>query len=103
MVLKDVSHLLHIDNTTISPEETGKRVGLLAAAPKIFAPEEFNAGVMLLRLSESAINKMMCNLGIIPTFELIPAIQTESCQFLPQSQVIQPKFTHPMREGKEAS
>ena len=69
LVLKDVSHLLHIDNTTISPEETRKTVGLLAAAPEIFAPEEFNAGVMLLRPSELAFNEMMCNLGVIPTFE----------------------------------
>jgi hypothetical protein len=69
LVLKDVSHLLHIDNTTISPEETGKTVGLLAAAPEIFAPDKFNAGVMLLRPSESALNEMMCNLGVITTFE----------------------------------
>jgi len=69
LVLKDVSHLLHIDSTTISPEETGKMAGLLAAAPDIFAPDKFNAGVMILRPSESAFNEMMYNLGVIPTFE----------------------------------
>eukprot|EP00956_Cyclotella_meneghiniana_P011764 scaffold16528_cov79-Cyclotella_meneghiniana.AAC.3 len=54
LVIKDVSHLLHIDDN-----ETTKRVGLLAAAPDIFPPDKFNAGVMVLRPSKTVFDDMM--------------------------------------------
>ena len=54
LVIKDVSHLLHVDDN-----ETTKRVGLLAAAPDIFPPDKFNAGVMVLRPSKTVFDDMM--------------------------------------------
>mmetsp|Transcript_40633 Transcript_40633/g.85337 ORF Transcript_40633/g.85337 Transcript_40633/m.85337 type:complete len:436 (-) Transcript_40633:136-1443(-) len=60
LVVKDVSHLLHIDD---SPNgEIEKRKGLLAAAPDIFPPDKFNAGVMVLRPSIPVFDEMMSRL-----------------------------------------
>ncbi|KAL3767652.1 hypothetical protein ACHAW5_006890 [Stephanodiscus triporus] len=69
LVLKDVSHLLRIDDPITSSMETEKRVGLLAAAPDMFTPNKFNTGVMLLRPSASVFNEMMCSLGVFPTLK----------------------------------
>ena len=44
LVVKDVSHLLDIGE-----EDADDRKGLIAAAPDIFPPDKFNAGVMVLR------------------------------------------------------
>jgi glycogenin glucosyltransferase len=57
LVVKDVSHLLHVDSA-----KTSKRVGLLAAAPDIFPPDKFNAGVMVIRPSKSVFDDMMSRL-----------------------------------------
>lgn len=59
LVLKDVSHLLHL-----LPNETNgkKKVGLLAAVThKNCTLNKFNAGLMLLRPSSSIFNDMMCH------------------------------------------
>eukprot|EP00571_Detonula_confervacea_P017654 CAMPEP_0172312300 /NCGR_PEP_ID=MMETSP1058-20130122/17115_1 /TAXON_ID=83371 /ORGANISM="Detonula confervacea, Strain CCMP 353" /LENGTH=441 /DNA_ID=CAMNT_0013025711 /DNA_START=1 /DNA_END=1326 /DNA_ORIENTATION=+ len=75
LVMKDVSHLLHIDDPTISSnkgdhrgngETREKRVGLLAAAPDIFPPDKFNAGVMVIRPSKSVFEEMMSKLRNSP-------------------------------------
>lgn len=59
LVVKDVSHLLHVD-----AKESVKEAGLLAAAPDIFPPDKFNAGVMVLRPSKSVFDDMMSRLPI---------------------------------------
>ena len=56
LVVKDVGHLLRID------EGLEKRVGLLAAVPDIFPPDKFNAGVMVLRPSKAVFDEMMSRL-----------------------------------------
>ena len=69
LVLKDVSHLLYMDddNRIYSSITNGitmekKRVGLLAAVPhKHRTSNEFNTNVMLLRPSSSIFNDMMCH------------------------------------------
>ena len=69
LVVKDISHLLRIDDSTTSHTTTNsnsaakKRVGLLAAAPDIFqASDRFNAGVMVLRPSKTLFEQMMSRL-----------------------------------------
>ncbi|KAL3764879.1 hypothetical protein ACHAWO_006727 [Cyclotella atomus] len=57
LVTKDVSHLLHVDSS-----DTIKRFGLLAAAPDIFPPDKFNAGVLVLRPSRSVFDDMLSRL-----------------------------------------
>lgn len=57
LVVKDISSLLHIDKG-----ETCKRYGLLAAAPDIFPPDKFNAGVMVIRPSKLVFDDMMNHL-----------------------------------------
>ena len=60
LVVKDVSHLLDVDSDQASSEkECTKRAGLLAAAPDIFPPDKFNAGVMVIRPSKSIFEDMM--------------------------------------------
>jgi glycogenin glucosyltransferase len=72
LVLKDVSHLLcvdesdgkdgnRVDQTKITQENRLQR-GLLAAAPDIFPPDKFNAGVMVLRPSKEVFLDMMSRL-----------------------------------------
>lgn len=75
LAVKDVGHLLYIDESTKSSagsdDDTGdatagklseKRVGLLAAAPDIFPPDKFNAGVMVIRPSKTIFEEMMSRL-----------------------------------------
>ena len=64
LVVKDVSHLLSIDesdgnNADNTDQTTTHRRGLLAAAPDIFPPDKFNAGVMVLRPSKEVFLDMM--------------------------------------------
>ena len=65
LVVKDVSHLLQVDKATNSEScsdgqiQKQLRTGLLAAAPDIFPPDKFNAGVMVLRPSKSLFQDMM--------------------------------------------
>ncbi|KAL3803174.1 hypothetical protein HJC23_003449 [Cyclotella cryptica] len=70
LVVKDISHLLHIDTTASKSDkstETTKRFGLLAAAPDIFPPDKFNAGVMVIRPSKSIFDDMMSRLPFCDT------------------------------------
>jgi len=65
LVLKDVSHLLCIDEEDGGQTTTtnaNKRYGLLAAAPDIFPPDKFNAGVMVLRPSKDVFDDMISRL-----------------------------------------
>ncbi|KAL7536814.1 hypothetical protein ACHAWF_005573 [Thalassiosira exigua] len=67
LVTKDVGHLLHIDDATHAASGgeclgNDTRTGLLAAAPDIFPPDKFNAGVMVLRPSKSVFREMMSRL-----------------------------------------
>ncbi|KAL7426998.1 hypothetical protein ACHAXH_002112 [Discostella pseudostelligera] len=65
LVVKDVSPLLHIDESPTSRTNNtadAKRMGLLAAAPDIFPPDRFNAGVMVLRPSKLVFDQMMSRL-----------------------------------------
>jgi glycogenin glucosyltransferase len=68
LVLKDISHLLSIDDdedggqTTTTTTHANKRRGLLAAAPDIFPPDKFNAGVMVLRPSKDVFDDMISRL-----------------------------------------
>jgi glycogenin glucosyltransferase len=57
LVVQDVSHLLQVDSS-----DTIKRFGLLAAAPDIFPPDKFNAGVLVLRPSRSVFDDMISRL-----------------------------------------
>ncbi|KAL7541456.1 hypothetical protein ACHAXR_010953 [Thalassiosira sp. AJA248-18] len=64
LVVKDVGHLLRVDEDD-NGDDAGndstreKRVGLLAAAPDIFPPDKFNAGVMVIRPSKAVFEDMM--------------------------------------------
>lgn len=51
LVKRDIRHLLKIDSMA--------KKGLLAAAPDIFPPDKFNAGVMLIRPSPDIFDDMM--------------------------------------------
>jgi len=66
LVTKDVSHLLEIGDKSVKPSKDGKTLekqyGLLAAAPDIFPPDKFNAGVIVLRPSKKVFEKMMLSL-----------------------------------------
>ena len=64
LVVKDVGHLLNIDEPKTGTGDVmpTKRKGLLAAAPDIFPPDKFNAGVMVLRPSKSVFEEMMSRL-----------------------------------------
>ena len=62
LVVKDISNLLHIDIGEVSKEH-----GLLAAAPDIFPPDKFNAGVMVIRPSKLVFDDMMNNLPSTPS------------------------------------
>ena len=63
LVIKDIGQLLHIDEAPISPYNfSTRRVGLLAAAPDIFPPDRFNAGVMVLRPSKTVFQQMISRL-----------------------------------------
>lgn len=62
LVLQDVSHLLHVDTTASRQMSERKRLGLLAAAPDIFPPDKFNAGVMVIRPSKAVFDDMMSRL-----------------------------------------
>jgi glycogenin glucosyltransferase len=73
LVVKDVSHLLRVDSTAMDTmtnknnSQVAQRSGLLAAAPDIFPPDKFNAGVMVLRPSKAVFNDMMARLpGVSP-------------------------------------
>jgi len=65
LVLKDISHLLSLsegDQTLPTTTHGNKRRGLLAAAPDIFPPDKFNAGVMVLRPSKDVFDDMISRL-----------------------------------------
>ena len=66
LVLKDISHLLCIDEEdgeqTATTTHAKKRRGLLAAAPDIFPSDKFNAGVMVLRPSKDVFDDMISRL-----------------------------------------
>eukprot|EP00985_Skeletonema_marinoi_P020591 scaffold12293_cov120-Skeletonema_marinoi.AAC.10 len=65
LVLKDISHLLCIDDQDGDQTTTthaNKRRGLLAAASDIFPPDKFNAGVMVLRPSKDVFDDMISRL-----------------------------------------
>ena len=69
LVLKDISHLLSLADgsqttttTTTPTTHANKRRGLLAAAPDIFPPDKFNAGVMVLRPSKDVFDDMISRL-----------------------------------------
>jgi len=64
LVVKDVSHLLNIDGIegNGSEGEGRKTMGLLAAAPDIFPPDKFNAGVMVIRPSKDVFRDMLSRL-----------------------------------------
>lgn len=69
LVIQDVSHLLRVDEPANLCTEDGlgngeKTTGLLAAAPDIFPPDKFNAGVMVLRPSKAVFNDMMSRLPV---------------------------------------
>jgi len=60
LVQKDVSHLFNIE---------GGESGLIAAAPDIFPPDKFNAGVMLLSPSISLFEDLLRNTTSTPTYD----------------------------------
>ncbi len=64
LVVKDVSHLLDIDaiGGKGNEGEGGETMGLLAAAPDIFPPDKFNAGVMVIRPSKEVFRDMLSRL-----------------------------------------
>ena len=66
LVLKDISHLLSLsydgEATTTTTTHANKRRGLLAAAPDIFPPDKFNAGVIVLRPSKDVFDDMISRL-----------------------------------------
>merc|ERR1719253_1246080 len=66
LVLKDVSHLLRLgdrkEHVGRDDGAAGKRVGLLAAAPDLFPPDKFNAGVLVVRPSRAVFDDMLSRL-----------------------------------------
>mmetsp|Transcript_16419 Transcript_16419/g.39291 ORF Transcript_16419/g.39291 Transcript_16419/m.39291 type:complete len:442 (-) Transcript_16419:167-1492(-) len=69
LVVKDVGHLLHVDEPMMPNRRPSgnvskrvKRMGLLAAAPDIFPPDKFNAGVLVIRPSKAVFEDMMSSL-----------------------------------------
>ena len=63
LVVKDVCHLLRIgEDDHEDRNNLNRRKGLVAAAPDIFPPDKFNAGVMVLRPSREVFDDMMSRL-----------------------------------------
>ncbi|KAL7516021.1 hypothetical protein ACHAWX_001082 [Stephanocyclus meneghinianus] len=83
LVVKDVSHLLDIDTTASKSDEsteTPKRFGLLAAAPDIFPPDKFNAGVMVIRPSKAVFDDMISRLPYCDTSKGNLTNEIEECK-----------------------
>jgi len=59
LVVKDISHLWSWGDDTASTTEKKKKEGLIAAAPDIFPPDKFNAGVLLVRPCSLIFDDMM--------------------------------------------
>ncbi len=62
LVQKDVSHLLNLDH------ESSSR-GLIAAAPDIFPPDKFNAGVMVIKPSKEIFTNLLSKTASIITYD----------------------------------
>ena len=83
LVVKDVGHLLHIDDQNGSSDTANnnadeKRRGLLAAAPDVLPPDEkFNAGVMVLRPSKVVFDEMVSCL--LPNNSTLNGATTKPC------------------------
>jgi glycogenin glucosyltransferase len=63
LVVKDVSHLLELGKVYIESE------ALIAAAPDIFPPDKFNAGVMVVRPSHSVFDSMMAQASLLTSYD----------------------------------
>lgn len=59
LVTKDVSHLLELGKVYTETE------ALVAAAPDIFPPDKFNAGVLVVRPSQSVFDNMMAQASLL--------------------------------------
>jgi glycogenin glucosyltransferase len=73
LVQKDVSHLLNIDigmiSDTNNSSSSPRKGGLIAAAPDIFPPDKFNAGVMLLQPSLPLFHDLMTQSQSLTTYD----------------------------------
>jgi glycogenin glucosyltransferase len=63
LVVKDVSHLLELGKVHIESE------ALIAAAPDIFPPDKFNAGVMVVRPSHSVFDNMIAQVSLLTSYD----------------------------------
>jgi glycogenin glucosyltransferase len=63
LVVKDVSHLLELGKVHT------ESVALIAAAPDIFPPDKFNAGVMVVRPSQSVFDNMMAEASVLTSYD----------------------------------
>ena len=63
LVVKDVSHLLELGKVYVESE------ALIAAAPDIMPPDKFNAGVLVVRPSQSVFDNMMAQASLLATYD----------------------------------
>lgn len=63
LVVKDVSHLLDLGKVY---EESD---ALIAAAPDIFPPDKFNAGVLVVRPSQAIFDNMVAQSGLLISYD----------------------------------
>lgn len=63
VVLKDLAHLLELGKVY------QESAALIAAAPDIMPPDKFNAGVMVIRPSESVFRNMMDQRSLLTTYD----------------------------------
>lgn len=62
-------YLLYIDNAMLRPPQLFDRDCSFAAAPDVFPPDKFNAGVLVIRPDQGVFSDMMGKIGTLESYD----------------------------------